>query len=403
MRSELTSEPHREPTPQNSRNVQQSQVSRFNSAKLGASWRAILLGTVLIVPNMYWILDSVGQGYPTTISLYFNVIFCVFAITGVNLFIVRVAPRIAMGQGELLTVYVMLAIASSLAGHDVLRVLIPMIPYAFWYATPENDWADLFHRYIPDWMAVKDPTFLTEYYRGETTFYQWETVQGWLTTTGVWGGFLCAMVFLMVCINTLVRKQWTEREKLSYPIIQLPLELTSIGSRSNLLTNKMMWLGFGIAGAIDILNGLHHLYPTVPSLGGRLYDLRPFFTQKPWSAIGWMPIAVFPFAVGMAFFIPLDLSFSCWFFYLFWKVERVFGDALGVRGMPNFPFTDEQSFGAYLGLFVIAIIATRKHLAQVGRKLFRNDRSVDDSDEPMSYRVTVLGLIASLSFLVGFC
>ena len=393
MKSELTSEPYRfrAPTEQNSRNL-----------KFGASWRAILLGTILIIPNMYWILDSAGQGYPTTISLYFNVIFCVFAITGVNLVLVRVAPGIAMQQGELLTVYVMLAIASSLAGHDVLRVLIPMIPYAFWYATPENDWADLFHRYIPDWMAVKERLFLTEYYRGETTLYQWETVQGWFTTTVAWGGFLCVMVFLMVCINSLVRKQWTEHEKLSYPIIQLPLELTS-GGRTNLLTNKMMWLGFGIAGAIDILNGLHYLYPSVPSLGGRLYDLRPFFTQKPWSAVGWTPIAVFPFAVGIAFFIPLDLSFSCWFFYLFWKVERVFGDALGVRGMPNFPFTDEQSFGAYLGLFVIAIVATRKHLAQVGRKLFRNDPRVDDSDEPMSYRVTVLGLIASLIFIVGFC
>ena len=73
---------------------------------------------------MYWILDSAGQGYPTTISLYFNVIFCVFAITAANLILVRVAPRIAMQQGELLTVYVMLAIASSLAGHDVLRVFL---------------------------------------------------------------------------------------------------------------------------------------------------------------------------------------------------------------------------------------------------------------------------------------
>ena len=400
------------------------------SIRLGASWRAIFLGTVLIVPNTYWILDSAGQGYPTTISLYFNVVFCIFVLTGANLILTRVTSRFAIQQGELLTIYVMLAIASSLAGHDVLRVLIPMIPYAFWYATPENDWADLFHRYIPDWMAVKNRTFLTEYYRGETTFYRWEVVEGWLTTTLAWGGFLCAMVFLMVCINSLVRKQWTEHEKLSYPIIQLPLELT-IGGKTNLLTNKLMWLGFGIAGAIDILNGLHYLYPTVPSLGGRLYDLRPFFTQKPWSAIGWSPIAVFPFAVGLAFFIPLDLSFSCWFFYLFWKAERIFGDALGVHGMPNFPFTDEQSFGAYIGLFVIAIIATRKHLAQVGRKLFKNNQredisqknsdekrqgtfmpsqanrstrqEIDDSDEPMSYRAAVLGLIASFLFIGGFC
>ena len=368
---------------------------------LGATWRAILIGTILTIPNVYWILDSAGQGYPTTISLYFNVIFCIFILTGTNLALKRITPRLAFSQGELLTIYVMLAIASSLAGHDVLRVLIPMIPYAFWHATPENDWTHLFHRYIPDWIAVKDKRFLTEYYRGETSFYQWEIIEGWITTTLTWGGFLCALVLAMVFINALVRKQWTEHEKLSYPIIQLPLEMTNFG-RANLLTNKVMWLGFGIAGAIDILNGLHHLYPTVPSLGGRLYDLRPFFTQKPWSAIGWTPIAVFPFAVGMAFFIPLDLSFSCWFFYLFWKVERIFGDALGIRGMPNFPFTDEQSFGAYIGLFVIAIIATRKHLAYVIQHIFK-PKQANDSDEPMSYRGMLICLILCLIFLTIFC
>lgn len=368
---------------------------------LGATWRAILIGTILTIPNVYWILDSAGQGYPTTISLYFNVIFCIFILTGGNLAIRRITPSIAFSQGELLTIYVMLAIASSLAGHDVLRVLIPMIPYAFWHATPENDWTHLFHRYIPDWIAVKDKRFLTEYYRGDTSFYQWEIIEGWVTTTLTWGGFLCALVLAMVFINALVRKQWTEHEKLSYPIIQLPLEMTNFG-RSNLLTNKVMWLGFGLAGAIDILNGLHHLYPTVPSLGGRLYDLRPFFTQKPWSAIGWTPMAVFPFAVGMAFFIPLDLSFSCWFFYLFWKVERIFGDALGIRGMPNFPFTDEQSFGAYIGLFVIAIIATRKHLTHVIQHIFKPIQA-NDSDEPMSYRGMLICLILCLMFLTIFC
>lgn len=139
-------------------------LTRQKPRRFGATWRAILIGTALTIPNVYWILDSAGQGYPTTISLYFNVIFCIFVLTGANLVLKQVLPRIAFEQGELLTIYVMLAIASSLAGHDVLRVLIPMIPYAFWYATPENDWVHLFHRYIPDWIAVKDKAFLTEYY-----------------------------------------------------------------------------------------------------------------------------------------------------------------------------------------------------------------------------------------------
>ena len=70
--------------------------------------------------------------------------------------------------------------------------------------------------------------------------------------------------------------------------------------RSSLLSNRMMWIGFGLGAGLDILNGLHFLYPIIPGLGGRLYDLRPFFTNKPWNAIGWTPVAIFPYAVGLA-------------------------------------------------------------------------------------------------------
>ncbi|MBC8232037.1 hypothetical protein H8E77_21010 [bacterium] len=395
------------------------------SRQIGASWRAILIGLALIPFNAYWIMDSAGQGYPTTVSLYFNVIFCVFILAGLNWLVVKLLGRSWMpdfsrgnspakagrsgfagqflSQGELLTVYVMLSIASSLAGHDVLRVLIPMIPHPFWYATPENEWAELFHRYIPDWMTVKDKNFLAEYYQGESTFYTLEHIKGWLTPALWWSGFLFALVFVMVCINSFVRKQWTENEKLSYPIIQLPLEMTTGGGITGILRSRVMWIGFAAAGVMDVINGLHFLYPTVPSIGGRLYDLRPFFTTKPWNAIGWMPVALFPFAVGLGFFIPLDLSFSCWFFYLFWKWQRIMGSIIGLRGMPGFPFIDEQSFGAYIGLFIIAITASRRHLYQAVRKILTNTPHVDDSDEPMPYRLALFGLIASLGFLVAFC
>lgn len=377
-------------------------MKKKDLSHIGASWRAILIGVILIPFNAYWILDSAGQGYPTTVSLYFNVIFCIFILAGLNFLINRLSQRFALKQGELLTIYIMLAISSSLAGHDVLRVLIPMIPHAFWFATPENEWAELFHRFIPDWLAVKEPQVLTDYYKGDSTFYITEHIKGWLTPVIWWSAFLFALVFIMVCINSIVRRQWTEEEKLSYPIIQLPLELTTGGGITGILKSNIMWIGFGVAGLVDIINGLHFLYPSVPSIGGRLYDLRPFFTEKPWNAIGWTPVALFPFAVGLAFFIPLDLSFSCWFFYLFWKAERIMASVLGLRGLPNFPYVDEQSFGAYLGLFTIAIIATRTHLKRVLLKTFTNTQKVDDSEEPMPYRLAVFGLIAGVAFLVGF-
>ncbi len=369
----------------------------------GATWRALLIGTLLIPLNSYWIMDSAGQGYPTTVSLYYNVIFCLFLLIGLNFGLAKLTPRFALKQGELLTIYVMLSISSSLTGHDVLRVLISMIPHAFWYATPENEWADLFHRYIPDWIAVKDKNFLTDYYRGETTLYLREHILGWLTPVLVWSGFLFALVFVMICINSLVRKQWTEHEKLSYPIIQLPLEMTQGGGLQGILTNNLLWVGFAIAGLMDILNGINFLVPTVPSIGGKLYDIGPFFTSTPWNAIGWTPVALFPFAVGMAFFIPLDLSFSCWFFYLFWKALRIMGAVVGMRSMPGFPFINEQSFGAYIGLFIIAMVGTRRHFKQVLRKILTNTPEIDDSKEPMSYRGALLGLFAAFLALVIFC
>lgn len=368
----------------------------------GATFRAILIGILLIPFNAYWIMDSAGQGYPTTVSLYFNVVFCIFWMTMLNFAILKLIPRYAFSQGEILTVYVMLSLASSLAGHDMLRVLIPMIPHAFWFATPENEWAELFHRYIPDWVAVKDVSRLMDYYRGESTFYTWNHIKTWITPTLTWSGFLFSLVFVMLCINIFVRKQWTEHEKLSYPIIQLPLEMTKGGGATGALRSKLLWLGFGIAAAIDVINGLNYLYPNVPSLGGKLYDIRPYFTSSPWNAIGWTPIALFPFAVGLAFFIPLDLAFSCWFFYIFWKVERIAGAAIGVRNMPGFPFIDEQSFGAYIGLCIIAIIATRKHLWNVIRKIFTGAGDVNDSMEPLPYRWTMVGMILAFGYIFGF-
>ena len=124
----------------------------------GASWRAILIGATLVPVNVHWIMvmNAADQSYPTTVSLYFNVVFCIFILTLLNFLINRLSPDLTLKQGELLTVYTMLAIASSISGCDFSIVLISIIPHAFWYATPENEWAELFHQYTPDWIVVKD-------------------------------------------------------------------------------------------------------------------------------------------------------------------------------------------------------------------------------------------------------
>ena len=41
-----------------------------------------------------------------------------------------------------------------------------------------------------------------------------------------------------------------------------------------------MWAGFVLAGGMDLINGLHFLFPIIPGLGGEFFDLRPFFYHQ---------------------------------------------------------------------------------------------------------------------------
>ncbi len=74
------------------------------------------------------------------------------------------------------------------------------------------------------------------------------------------------LIFTLLCVNVLIRRAWVEQEKLSYPIIQLPLELTRNGTGSVLFSNRLFLFGFSLTTMITLLNGLHFHYPTVPNL-----------------------------------------------------------------------------------------------------------------------------------------
>ena len=108
---------------------------------------------------------------------------------------------------------------------------------------------------------------------------------------------------------------------------------------------------------------------------------------------------MYPFAIGLAFFLPLDLSFSCWFFFVVRLLERVMGAALGTR---YFPALNQQAYGAWISLFFLAVWVTRRHLIEVGKKIIGLDTTLDDSNEPMPYRWAALGILGSIITLAIF-
>jgi len=370
--------------------------------------RIIILAIILIPLNSYWIMQMEAVRfvpYPTTVSLYSNVVFIILILAIINLALKRYFRRFALDTRNLLILYTILCISSSIAAHGMMQNLISTMGHAFWFATPENDWGNLFWNNIPRWISVSDKNVLKPYYEGDSTLYTLQYIKTWAKPILAWGGFIFALLFVMLCINIMLRKQWVEREKLTYPIIQLPYEMA--GGMPEFFKNRLMWIGFGIVGTIDLINGLHTLFPAVPYLHVKLYDVGHYFVEKPWNAIGWTPISFFPFAIGMAFFIPLDLSFSLWFFYLFWKAQMIFFASIGFRAASagwSQALIIEQTAGGFFGLGLVALWMSRRQLLGVFRKvIYPKSEHLDDSIEPVKYRTAVLGLICSFLFLLIFC
>ena len=209
--------------------------------------------------------------FSTLFTLFYNVTFSLFVLVILNALLKRCIPSIAFHPSELLIVYVMLSIATAIFGHDLILVMIQNLS-AFWFATPENQWAVLFGKHLPHWLSVVDARALIGYQHGEPTLYNEINLKAWLIPGAFWGGFLIILLLVLICINTIVRKQWTENEKLAYPIIQLPLELARGGT--GLLGNRGLWLGFALAGGMDVINGVHGIFPSFPALKPT-YDVTP--------------------------------------------------------------------------------------------------------------------------------
>ena len=336
---------------------------------------------------------------PSFIVPLYNVIFCLFALTLVNSLIKKVFGCAGLYPGELLSVYVLLSLACSLCSINMMGFLFTSLGHSAWFATPENEWHSLFFSFLPKWLVVEDRQSLTGYYQGDSTLYTRQHFGSWILPTLIWSGFMSVLALMMLCINLILRKQWSEKEKLSYPIIQLPVSVVS--NVNHFFTSKPMWIGFAIASVVTLVNGLSFLYPEFPSVPVSRQSLAHLFPDKPWNAIGrgGFNLSLYPFALGLSFLMPLDLTFSCWFFYLLGKLELVVGSITGWSSSPGYPYSAERAFGATIAFMLLIFWVGRDHLKTVLFKVWRTSCQVAEAN---TYRWAILGLIAGGGCLVLF-
>ena len=258
--------------------------------------RAWIIGLLLIPLLIFWLeyTEIVASGPDlAAMSLPMAVLFALLVIIGVNLIVKRFRPRTALNQAELMFIYTMNAVAIYIGGIGMMQFLTPALVGWKHFATKENQWESWRH-FIPVW-AVPDPSVVDGYYHGKTSFFRPENLTGWAGPIFLWTGFIVTLLFCFYCIATLMRRQWVERERLIFPLVIIPLEITRDGGSSPLWGNRLLWLGIALPTVLESLAAIHFtLLPTAP-----YFPIKPEaslrldtnITAPPWNAIGYTTLA----------------------------------------------------------------------------------------------------------------
>ncbi len=394
---------------QGPREAEPGAQSRPSVAKL--AFAALL--TILLLPlNAQFIVQSETvnyAGFPTTISMFYQAVFVLAVIAAINVPLRRFLPRAALGPAEMSIVYVGLCLASTFAAHDAVQVLAPGMSYAYRHAAPENNWQTLILDHIPKWLTVGEgaagKASLKVIYEGGGSIYDPAVYKPWIPPSLWWIAFTLAFHAGTFALVSLFRRRWIESERLSFPIIHLPIEL--IRGRSRFFRDPLLWVFFGIALAIDLLNGLHTLdprWPMIPTRGeaSPAFNLGGQIKDRPWDAIGFTPIAFYPIVIGMGLLLPSELALSCWVWFWIWRLLAVLVRAMGLEVVPEFPYQTYQALGGYIGIAAMALLLSRRYVVELFRSIVGIGPPMDESREAMPHRAAALLFLGCFGFLIWF-
>jgi hypothetical protein len=240
-------------------------------------------------------------------------------------------------------------------------------------------------------------------------------VQGFIPLAQ-WGGPALAWTLLIGALflgfmgfNVLMRRQWSDSERFTFPMNILPRQLLSEETDAKghpylaIFRDKVMWIGFGLMMLLCVLKGLHFYNPSVPAPFYDTFQLNSLFTNpliKVYltNASG---ISISFTMLAIALLIETDILFSMWASFLLFQFTQVFGKAFNWNKFAGYPWDWQQTIGAFIGYAMVALVAARRHLGRIWRHLIGKER-LDDSREVVSYRVAVIMLVASIVLIIGW-
>jgi len=377
--------------------------------------RAILVGTLGVAllaavnPHLAFVARtwSVGDG-----SLLNSAVFVLFLLVAMNTVLARVRPEQAFRREELLVVYGMLIVSVGFLFTGGMPYMVSATTFPFYMASPGNDWEHLIWPYIPSWLSLGTPEAVIWFWEGSPTGgVPWGV---WLTPLLNWFAFTFAMMAAMFCLGALLSRDWIERQRLVFPLVEVPLSLTGRDARptlrSGILNNRVFWLGFAIPCALEMLAFFNRLFPGVPS--PTLWDIhigRHFAGMGlPWSALSGMRLSLLFPVIGVTCLLPSEVSLSLWLFYVLYLIQLLIWGSLGIgpEGGSSSLSINPSSFiyyeeaGAFLALSALILYQSRRALKEAWRGPSRRRPGDFSSSAVLPGRWALLGFGITNGFML---
>ena len=317
-----------------------------------------------------------------------------------NMLLKLIHPALALSRAEVMLVYFFTTIASSLPGCGIVRFLFALIGTPIYYASAENEFDTVLWQNLPRWLIPMDKDAMRSLYLSSPAGVPWGI---WLPKLAWWTLFFLLYWICSLGLVSLFARQWCDKEKLVFPLVQLPLEITKIeGGKLTFFRDRLMWIGFIASSFYNAMNMLNAYFPSVPAFG-KMFDMGASFVESPWRALRPLIIWYRPELVGFGFLVPTDVSLSIWLSYMLIKLQAFVGEVIGYR-YPGYPFAQEQSLGAYIAMAIYLLYTARLHIWEALIRAFRHSTAThgDEQNEVANPRQSLMLIAIGFIGMVAF-
>lgn len=136
-------------------------------------------------------------------------------------------------------------------------------------------------------MAPRNPAVAYYFYNGLPAgeVLPW---RAWVLPLAWWLALMINIYFLMICLMVIIRRQWVEHERLTFPLIHPPMEVVKDNDQHvlpPLFKTAKFWIPFAIVFFVVSTRTLHQRWPQFPEIV--LYTRLDFFQRTVWITIFW--------------------------------------------------------------------------------------------------------------------